>query len=350
MKQLKLSDWKELNNSFPRRLIYHVGIDCGFSVELNYMINAMLYCLAKGYRFQLYSEDANFGTGRGWTEYFAPFCEEVHEAFHHKYNLHRPPTWRRVIRNVTKTRSLSFVFWKLKFLLKSLTGHWLAFRAYGEHVRLSQDVAHAPDKYYHIPAFGINSSYYEAYAMLARMIWQPQPEVQQQMADAKRRLSLPQVYSGVQIRGGDKAKEARLITGRQIIEALRPQAGECIFALADNYSQLEIVRSEFPQVRIVSLCQPEDQGYSHKAFCTSSPLEKKSAIVRLIVSIDLLLHASKFVGSITTGPSVFIMKQRCGEPSVAAVDCSKETLGSVLTLPIDHRAAISEESKISTFH
>lgn len=235
-------------------------------------------------------------------------------------------------------------------MLKSLIGHWLAFWAYGEYVRLSQDVAREPYKHYHIPALGIDCTYYEAYAMLARMIWQPQPEVQQQMADAKRRLSLPQVYSGVQIRGGDKAQEARLITGRQIIEALRPQAGECIFALADNYSQLEIVRSEFPQVRIVSLCQPEDQGYSHKAFCTSSPLEKKSAIVRLIVSIDLLLHASKFVGSITTGPSVFIMKQRCGEPSVAAVDCSKETLGSVLTLPIDHRAAISEESKISTFH
>ncbi len=344
MKQLNLSDWKELNNSFPRRLIYHAGIDCGFTVELNYMVNAMLYCLANGYQFQLYSEDANFGTGKGWTEYFAPFCEEVHEAFHHKYNLHRPPTWRRAMKNVVKTRSLSFVFWKLKFLLKSLVGHWLAFRAYGEYVRLSQDVAHEPDKHYHIPALGLNGSYTEAYAMLARMIWQPQPEVQQQMADTKRRLLLPQVYSGVHIRGGDKAQEARLITGRQIIEALHPQEGDSIFALADNYQQLEIVRSEFPQLRIVSLCQPEDQGYSHKAFCTSGPLEKKTAIVRLIVSIDLLLHASKFVGSITTGPSVFIMKQRCAEPSVVAVDCSRDALESVLSLPIDHRAAISAKS------
>ena len=167
MKQLNLSDWKELNNSFPRRLIYHVGIDCGFSVELNYMINAMLYCLAKGYRFQFYSEDANFGTGTGWTEYFAPFCEEVHETFHHKYNLHRPPTWRHIMRNVIKTRSLSFFFWKLKFMLKSLIGHWLAYKAYGEYVRLSQDVAHDPDNHYHIPALGLNCAYTEAYAMLA---------------------------------------------------------------------------------------------------------------------------------------------------------------------------------------
>ena len=252
MKQLNLSDWKELNNSFPRRLIYHAGIDCGFTVELNYMLNAMLYCLANGYRFQLYSEDANFGTGKGWTEYFVPFCEEVHEAFHHKYNLHRPPTWRRAMKNVVKTRSLSFVFWKLKFLLKSLVGHWLAFRAYSKYVRLSQDVAHEPDKHYHIPALGLNGSYTEAYAMLARMIWQPQPEVQQQMADAKRRLSLPQVYSGVHIRGGDKAQAARLITGRQIIEALHPQEGDSIFALADNYS-LATYNSNSTEIQLANL-------------------------------------------------------------------------------------------------
>ena len=134
----------------------------------------MLYCLAKGYRFQLYSEDANFGTGKGWTEYFAPFCEEVHEAFHHKYNLHRPPIWRRILKNTIRRKSPSFIFWKLKFLLKTLVGHCLAFKAYGKYVRLSQDVAHEPARYYHIPALGISCSYTEAYAMLARMVWQPQ--------------------------------------------------------------------------------------------------------------------------------------------------------------------------------
>ena len=341
MQQLDQSSYQKINGSFRKRLIYHAGIDCGFCVELNYMINAMLYCLTEGYRFQLYSEDANFGTGKGWTEYFEPFCEEVHESFHHKYNLHRPPTWRRVIKNVTKTRSLSFVFWKLKFMLKSLMGHWLSFRAYGEYVRLSQDVASDPDMYYHIPALDFDGSYYEAYTMLAKMVWQPRPEVKQQITETIRSLSLPRVYSGVQIRGGDKAQEARLITGKQIIEALHPADGDCIFALADNYAQLEIVRSEFPQLRIVSLCQPEDQGYSHQAFCIADPPSKRAAIIRLIVSIDLLLHAKKFAGSITTGPTVFIMKQRYAEPSVIAVDCSKEMLESVLTLPIDQRAALS---------
>lgn len=341
MQHLDFSLYQKVNDSFRQRFIYHAGIDCGFFVEMNYMINAMLYCLDKGYRFQLYSDDANFGTGKGWAEYFEPFCEEVHEPFHHKYNLHRPPQWHRVIHHVIKTRSLSFVFWKLKFMWKSLMGHWLAYRSYGEYVRLSQDVASDHDIHYHIPALRLDCSYYEAYTMLAKMIWRPQPEVQLRIADTIRRLSLPHVYSGVQIRGGDKAIEARLVSGKQIIEALHPVDGEYIFALADNYLQLEIVRSEFPHLHIVSLCQPTDQGYNHKAFCTADPQEKRAAIVRLIVSADLLLHAKKFVGSITTGPSVFILKQRHAEPTVSAVDCAKEALTSVLTLPIDQRAALS---------
>lgn len=348
MNNLNISSYQKANDSFRRRLIYHAGIDCGFFVELNYMINAMLYCLAKGYRFELYSDDANYGTGKGWSEYFLPFCEEVHEHFHHKYNLHRPPSWRRILKNTIRTKSPSFVFWKIKSMLKSFIGHWLAYRAYGEYVRLNQDIASVPDSHYHIPALNINCSYFEAYMMLSKMIWQPQPEVQQQIADTKLHLSLPHIYSGIQIRGGDKVKETRLITGRQIIQALHPKGGECIFALADNYVQLEIVRSEFPELRIVSLCQPEDKGYNHQTFCTSEPQEKKAAIIRLIVSVDLLLHARKFAGSITTGPSVFIMKQRYAEPTVVAVDCAKEALELVLTLPIDCRAAISAESMFST--
>ena len=345
-----LEDYQKLNESFHKRLIYHVGIDCGFSVELNYMLNAMLYCVANGYRFQLYSEDANFGTGTGWTEYFRPFCVEVHESFHHQYNLHRPPQWRRIITNAIRTKSPSFFFWKLKFMLKSFMGHWLAYRAYGEYVWLSQDVASDPDKHYHIPALGLDCSYYEAYTIFAKMIWRAQPEVQQQIEDTRLRLQLPQDYSGVQIRGGDKAKEAQLITGRQIIQALHPEDGTCIFALADNYLQLKRVRSEFPKMRIVSLCLPMDQGYCHQTFSSSDPQEKKAAIIRLIVSIDLLLHARKFAGSISTGPSVFIMKQRCADPSVVAVDCAKDALEAVRTLPLNQRAAISAERLKQQFY
>ena len=341
MQRLELSTYQKINNSFRKRLIYHSGIDCGFFVELNYMLNAMLYCLEKGYQFQLYSDDANYGTGTGWTEYYAPFCEEVHESFHRQFNLHRPPSWLRIIKNVMRTKSPSFIVWKLKLTVKSLIGHGLAYRAYGEYVRLSQDVASNSNKNYHIAALGLQCSYTEAYAMLARMIWQPQAELKEKIADAKIRLSLSQEYSGIQIRGGDKAQEARLITGKRLIEALHPKDGDCIFALADNYLQLDIVRSEFPQLHILSLCQPHESGYYHQEFDRLAPQEKKESIIRLLTSVDILLCSKAFRGTITSGPSVFIMKVRAGEPSVTAIDCPREMFPDCLSLSIDKRAAIS---------
>lgn len=67
-------------------MIFHLGIDAGFFTEYTYMLHAMLYCLQHKIQFKLYSDDANFGWEKGWTDCFVPFCEEVHEAFHHTYN------------------------------------------------------------------------------------------------------------------------------------------------------------------------------------------------------------------------------------------------------------------------
>ena len=93
MEKLDIGSYRRVNASFRKRMVYRIGVDCGFFVEMNYMVNAILYCLTHRIRFQLYSENANFGTGIGWTEYFLPFCEEVHEKFHKKYNFHRLPSW-----------------------------------------------------------------------------------------------------------------------------------------------------------------------------------------------------------------------------------------------------------------
>ena len=42
MKQLDVMSYRRVNEAFHRRMVYHVGVDCGFFVEMNYMINAML--------------------------------------------------------------------------------------------------------------------------------------------------------------------------------------------------------------------------------------------------------------------------------------------------------------------
>ena len=116
----------------------------------------------------------------------------------------------------------------------------------------------------------------------------------------------------------------------------------CQVLQSTYYLQLEIVRNEYPQLHIVSLCQPQETGYHHQKFELLTPQEKKESIIRLLVSVDILLHCSAFVGTITSGPSVFLMKVRADDPCVTAIDCPQDMLPDCLTLTIDARAVISQ--------
>lgn len=351
---MDITQYRKVNETFRKRLVYHVGKDSGFFVELNYMLHAMLYCLDHRLQFQIYSEDANFGTGKGWTEYFLPFCPEVHEAFHRRYNFHRLPSWKRIIKKTLRERSLRFVVWKLKSLLLTIIGRAKAFRAYGEYVLLGQDVATVPAQYYHVPELGIDGDYYQAYRMLAMMLWRLRPEIVEQEAAIRQSLHLPSCYAGIQIRGGDKDTETPLISGETIVQALLHPSSffhlpssfflhpSSIFVLTDDIRLLQAVEAQFPQLRFVSLCRPDDRGYHHQAFCQTDPQQKKEAIIRLLISVDILLGSHTFVGSITTGPSVFVMKVRADDPTVIAADCPKSQIKAALTLSIERRAAISQ--------
>ena len=344
MKQLDVMSYRRVNEAFRRRMVYHVGVDCGFFVEMNYMINAMLYCLARRIRFQLYSDDANYGTGVGWTEYFLPFCEEVHEPFHRLYNFHRPPSWRRILKLFRRQKTVGPIAWKFKAIWKTAMGHLRACLAYKEYVLLGQDVTDRPDDHYCIPELGIDADYTEAYGLLARMVFRFNPSIQRQAALVKSRLSIPAFYDGIHIRGGDKIIETTLIDGKRIMQVLNPKADTCVFVLTDDYRQYQDLQTNYPDIHFMTLCQPDERGYLHKAFTQKSPQSRQEAIIRLIISVDFLLNSRSFVGSITTGPSVFIMKQRTADSHVKAVDCPQDRLVSSLSQTIDVRAAISEQS------
>jgi len=341
MEPLDLTSYQKLNESFRRRMVCRIGIDCGFFIEMNYMVNAMLYCLAHRIKFQLYSDDANFGTGVGWTEYFLPFCDEVHEPFHQKYNFHRSSPWRHILRLCIVQKTLGPVAWKVKKNLKTFVGRLKAFGVYGEYVLFAQDVPAEVPQMYYVPELGIDDDYMGTYALLARMVWRLQPDMLKQGEAYRKKISLPSVFSGVQIRGGDKVSETRLIDGTTIIQKLNLRGGECLFVLTDDYRQFLKVRETFPQFRLLTLCQESEMGYYHKQFCQEDLQSKKKAISRLIISVDLLLSCKSFVGSITTGPSVFVMKMRHEDPKVQAVDCPREELPSALQKPIYVRSVIS---------
>ena len=142
--------YRLLNSSFRKTMIFHLGIDAGFFTEYTYMLHAMLYCLQHKIQFKLYSDDANFGWEKGWTDCFVPFCEEVHEAFHHTYNTHRLPSWKALMKD-KKLPKTKLMKWKLKATCKNITGETLAFLTYKKPVLLNCHLKFDPNQHFHIP-------------------------------------------------------------------------------------------------------------------------------------------------------------------------------------------------------
>mgnify|MGYP000360364488 CR=1 FL=1 len=164
------TQYRLLNSSFKKTMIYHVGIDAGFFTEYTYMIHAMLYCLQHKIQFKLYSDDANFGWEKGWEDCFVPFCEQVHESFHHTYNTHRLPSWKALMKDKKLPRT-KLLKWKLKVTLKNLIGKILAFLVYSKPVLLNFQLKFNPAQHFHIPELGIDGDYLHTFQKLTEITW-----------------------------------------------------------------------------------------------------------------------------------------------------------------------------------
>ena len=76
----------ELNNSFERKLTFHLGAEAGFFSEINNMILAIIFCLENEIKFTLYSKRGNFSYSKGWNDFFFPFCDQTKFYLHSRYN------------------------------------------------------------------------------------------------------------------------------------------------------------------------------------------------------------------------------------------------------------------------
>lgn len=332
--------YRHFNEQQRRVLIFHVGIDAGFFAEFTYMVNAMLFCAKHHYQFRLYSRDANFGCAEGWGDYFEPFCPEATEAFHHRLNVHRLPSWGCMLRQAWQRRSVGLLVWKANTLLHAALFRLVAFRAYGRRTLSTHDVSEPVSAHYHLPELGIDGSYVEAFAAMARVAWRLNAGVRAEGAALLREAGLPAHYVGTQLRGGDKVTETELRPAALMAQALQGVAGAAdVLVLTDDYRLFVALQHALPALRLHTLCRESETGYVNSAFTHMGADAKRAGMVRLLSQVDALLHADAFVGSITVGPSLFLLKLM-GQKA-RAVDCAPQDFERACRQPIAGRAAIA---------
>lgn len=334
------SRYRQLNESFPTVLVYHIGTGAGFFAEYSAMLNAMLYCLTHRLQFRLYSDDANFGIGKGWTDFFEPFCPEVHEAFHARYNRSAVPSLRELRRRNPHSGRFALLKWKLKSEVSQMAGRVMAWAVYRRNVLLSHNVRFSPAGTFRIPELGFEWDYCQAFARMAEITWLLNDSVAGECRALLKSLPLPEVYAGCQLRGGDKITETSLLSPSHFVGLVRRHApGHPVFVLADDYRLFRKLQTEAPDVRWLTLCQPEEQGYVNSSFTRSDVSVKRRQMVRFLASMQALMRARPFIGSITTGPSLFLLKVQY--PHGVPADCRLEDFSRLCVFPIAERGRFS---------
>lgn len=279
--------YKQLNESFNKKFIHHLGTGNGFFSELNSMLFAVLFCLQKKLRFELYSKDAYFTFGNGWNEYFESFCPEFmndyigkrisREYINNTYNNHICYLYKIITKNV---------------LLNDI--YWYCRSGWFEH------------SHFDIPELGINGDLRHAMKIIIPIVYRFNATYKACIKKEVKKTELPDNYISLHIRAGDKITERELITSQSYLEKAKERTGcKNVFIATDDYRIFDQLKDANPDYTFYTTTSPEEKGYDQDMTVLSSNEHIRRNLIELFASIEIFLHSELFVGTYSSNPGLF---------------------------------------------
>lgn len=285
---MDLLTYQEYNKSFKTKFIYRLGGCTGFFSEYNNMVLAIHYCIVNRIQFVLESENANFSSGKGWTEFFMPFCHEQKNRWLRRFN-HR-------IKPVYKNRKEWFCFNVYKRFHPSYTYMYSLFSAIRD-----VDI----NRRYIVEELGLNGTLLENCSAIHRMIWKYNEGTSFKIFQLINNLHLPDKYVGMHIRLGDKDTETQLLSPNQYMEKVQQHSLlRDVFVLTDDYRAILDLEKSHPTYRFYTLCGEDEKGYDFPKLISRSREEQTQSYLRLWASMEILEHSSLFVGTYSANPGM----------------------------------------------
>lgn len=291
--ELKKKEYRKINESFRKRLIFHVGFGGGLYSELNSMMEFMLFCYQHQIRFELYADDANFSKlgGNGWEELFEPFCPINHDALNQKAN-YRPTDYLSQIR--------PHRLWTKGYYYPRKLKH----RTGADY--LTQDVwcMCISDEFKKSkiswPLFEMDGTCETEFAKLSSVAICPKPEIREKMDALIAGLDLPEHYISMQVRGGDKYLEYdQLVEADAFIEKVEQLDinTKNIFIFTDDYRNVTYIKEKCPNWRIMTLTREEERGYFNHEFNQQDWEFRKANLIKLLAIMEVCVKADLHIGS-----------------------------------------------------
>lgn len=291
---IDLDRYSEVNRSFfKRELIFHMGCDSGFYSEFNNMVLAIIYCLQRSIRFSMYSADANFKYNNGWQDYFLPFCDEVEDDFHHKFNARSEDPWFYI----HGLKRWEYLLWRLRH-----KNTYLTFDVFCKFRQVSSARSR-----YSISQLGLEGDLRSVAREIIDMVYRFNQSTLAEIQKLIKPLNLPSQYIGFQIRGGDKFVEHELEhCATYIRKAEKLSHIKDAFVSTDDYTVIETLQLDFPDWRFYTLTEPTERGYFHSDFQNCKKENKRKSMVKLFASMEILKCSNLVVGTFSSNLGMFL--------------------------------------------
>lgn len=275
--------YNSVNNSFKKKIIFHVGVEAGFYSEINNMLIAMLYCYVHRIKFILYADDASFAGEHGWNEFFVPFCPQNHDKLNQKYNGR--------YREEGVKHSVGSKILKVRNCVNYLTSDIFSICSDGPYGN--------EDTYAKWDEFGINGDISQEFTKLRNVALRYNRKTFMKIKKTIRELKLPDHYCSVQFRGGDKTLEVRNQMNVDCVIARIKESSikiNNIFIFTDDFSYIEEIREKCPEWEIYTLTKENEHGYNNAEFCKVSWALKHKEMIKLFAMVEICIHSDIHFG------------------------------------------------------
>jgi hypothetical protein len=326
-RRLSRYDFEQLRNAYirenqlyPKALIFRVGGEAGFYSEVGTMLECMMFCFVNGIQFRLYSDDSSFqAAGRGWQQFFEPFCIDSHSPLNRFFNVRQPPRLRELVRRpfifdqgiVGNINRLVSPFGR-KVLLRSEKANYLM----GDYFK-SFASTEFRDQWINWPLFNMNGKVFFEIAKLMSFVLRYNDSTFQRISDIRASLNLPDDYISIQMRGGDKIASMKSKkyqyagdTGSPsfYIKKLEDSGKDFknIFILSDDFRHVEAVQAAHPEWNVYTLTTSDERGYVHQKFKSLDWNVKERMLVKLFCAVEICIDSSFHFGHEVSSPTKVI--------------------------------------------
>lgn len=287
--------YNKINNSFSKRLCYHVGYDAGLHSEVDAMMQMMLFCYKHEIKFILYADDANFSSGHGWEEFFLPFCEMAHEKENMYANKRHPRKIKIIIKHPFMVLKEYIGERKLRKKYDYLTQDLFDYA-----IKLKNKVS--TTEIIEWPEFNVKGVTFDQFGKLANLALHYNEKTTKEIEARIEELNLPSNYYSIQFRKGDKIteyKEEELNTVGQAVKNIEKNNFDVkdIFVMADDYRQIYELKRLKPEWNIYTLTREDERGYKNREF-NSKPWEfKRKEMIKLFSMIEICMNSDMHFGN-----------------------------------------------------